>query len=1048
MQTESHTGLTLLLGPANSGKLGRVLQWWGARLAERPVLVTPTTPDARELTAEMVRRAGALIDQSAAVTFDGLVRLLLARSPRYATDLERDFILSRLLRDTPLAALQGASRLPGSVKALANLLQQLGESGREPEEVDGILARWASADPQIAALAGDIRQLAGGYAGRRERLGLDDRPAAVREAAARLAIACVPAGADDGRVAAGPAPAAGAGGRDDARTPWGRPVALYGFTSFTPGQRALIEMLSRRTQVLVTFTHDPSRNVNLTTPSEIAWWRSRATRVDDVSADGGGSPNGEVALLERGRRPADSRGPGSVAPQSPPAYESPAIAYLERYFMSDGPRPVPPPAYHDNQGVRFLLASGKRAEAELAAEQIAGLLRAGCPPQDIAVVVRHVPAWSVLLARIFRSCNIPVGIDDRPLIAQTGLGHAFMNAVRGVCLDDAGSLLAYLHTPYSGISPETVSDLELRYRRGAAKGVAALASFARWMRVWEIESLGEMVAPGGLVRLPAAARMAQAMLMAGTQNATAGSDDLEEDARAFAALRVALRSLAALSAEDDTPGGDVTPSLVDCRVLLTALGSVSVSSPVAGYRDAVQVLSVQRARARRFPVVLVLGLVEGEFPGRPDRPSLLSPSQKARLDATGNGLFAPEADQEAALFVSAVSRASRLLFLSARDAEDDGSEATRSYFWQLAKSLLSATENETACRTLGEHVFSLPTAPTRRHFERSCALSGAEPAAGAVPGARPEAVRPWNRVPQTLSHPAVLAELSNLERFSPSALESYARCPFAWFVQTVVGAEELDCELDGKYVGKLIHSVLTETYQRLGSLDLLPLRTGGIEAARRIADGCIERSVNSDQCPGTTAERRVAGWRLRRMAYNLFDMEAAAQWPLVPAEMEMWVGSKTGVDVGGFRVHGRVDRVDVAGDGRGVFVLDYKSGAIPSSSAIGREEALQLPLYLMALAADWPEARVAGGAYVALADGKRSGVVMPGAEELVGAAGESCKVLDEAGAESLFESTRALSRQAIEGMKSGVIVPRSDRACPPWCLLGPACRARRGGYRP
>jgi len=53
---------------------------------------------------------------------------------------------------------------------------------------------------------------------------------------------------------------------------------------------------------------------------------------------------------------------------------------------------------------------------------------------------------------------------------------------------------------------------------------------------------------------------------------------------------------------------------------------------------------------------------------------------------------------------------------------------------------------------------------------------------------------------------------------------------------------------------------------------------------------------------------------------------------------------------------------------------------------------------------------------------------MPGAEELVGAAGESCKVLDEAGAESLFESTRALSRQAIEGMKSGVIVPRSDRA--------------------
>jgi len=91
-------------------------------------------------------------------------------------------------------------------------------------------------------------------------------------------------------------------------------------------------------------------------------------------------------------------------------------------------------------------------------------------------------------------------------------------------------------------------------------------------------------------------------------------------------------------------------------------------------------------------------------------------------------------------------------------------------------------------------------------------------------------------------------------------------CPFAWFVQTVVGAEELDCELDGQYVGKLIHSVLTETYQRLGSLDLLPLRTGGIEAARRIADGCIERSVNSDQCPGRRPSAVLpagasGGWR-------------------------------------------------------------------------------------------------------------------------------------------------------------------------------------------
>ena len=64
-----------------------------------------------------------------------------------------------------------------------------------------------------------------------------------------------------------------------------------------------------------------------------------------------------------------------------------------------------------------------------------------------------------------------------------------------------------------------------------------------------------------------------------------------------------------------------------------------------------QVLSVQRARARRFAVVAVLGLTEGEFPGHSDPPSLLTGVQRARLDSLGGGgLFVPETNQEAALF--------------------------------------------------------------------------------------------------------------------------------------------------------------------------------------------------------------------------------------------------------------------------------------------------------------------------------------------------------------------------------------------------------------
>lgn len=1002
------TTLTLLLGPANSGKLGQVLEWWQQRLPQRPVVVTPTGPDARELTAEMVRRRGGLLDQAGAVTFDGLVRLIIERSPRYATDLERDLVLAKLLREVPTMALAGSARLPGAVTALALLLGQLGESGRASEELDRIFARWAATQPRTADLANDLRRLAEAYRHTYERLGLEERPAVVREAAERLAAAS-----------------------------WGRPVAFYGFTSFTPVQRLVIERLAAHAQVLVTFTYDSRRDVNLSTPAEISWWRARATEILEAST-------------------------------ATRAYHSRAIAYLERYFMSDEPRPEAPVAHSENQGVRFLLASGRRAEAELAAEQIAQLMRAGVRPRDIAVVVRSVPSWSGLLKRVFSSCAIPVQLDERPALAQTGLGHAFLNVLKGVSLDDAPALLAYLRSPYSGLSLDVKSDLELRYRRSGRKGARALSEIADDMgvdgvaRLWELTLATE--GPDRLcIDVGRAMDLARRLLVAGAGgppgsggrgfalrqlagNVVAAGVELEEDACAFMALRAALATLADLAKADGGSGAD--RAFLDCRTVLAALGSV-VAGP-AGERDraAVQVMSVQRARARRFPVVLVLGLVEGEFPGRADRPSLLTPEQMTQLESLGGGLFTPDADDEAALFVSAVSRASHLLFLSARNAEDDGSESTPSHLWDWAKRLLAVEGREQLIRTLGDLVFSPGTAPTRRHYERACAARGLVPESGPASASPAGPAPSWRRVPTFLSDPHVLAELAGAQRFSPSALEAYARCPFAWFVQRVVGAEELDLELDGRCIGQMLHTALSETYELLDAAGRLPLRAESMEPAESIAGIIIERLTGGPDCPGTTAERRLAAWQLRRMARNLFSLEISAGWPLTPVQREMWVGGPQGVDVGGFRIQGRIDRVDATSGREGVFVIDYKSGAIPPASALGSVEAMQLPLYLLALALGRPPLRVLGGAYLGLSDGRRSGVIAGSAEHLFEGATEGCRVLDEEGMEELFRRTRDSGLEAIEGMRSGSIAPRADRSCPAWCGLSAACRARKGGYRP
>lgn len=984
MSTPPRIGLTLVLGPANSGKMGYILDWWRERSTAGPVLVTPTWPDARELMVEMARATGAVVGQSPAQTFDGLVRLVVGWSPEYASDLDLSLMLARLLGDVPLDALGGAADLPGTVTALATFFLELSESGRTPEDIDRILSLWASTDAGARPLAGDLRRLLRGYAGMCERVGLAGRPQTVREAVQAAQV-------------------------------WTRPVALYGFTSLTLGQRAIVDALSRRTEVVVTLNHDGSRSVDLSTPAEVSWLRSRAVEVVELST-------------------------------RDPVCSSPAVAYLQQHFSGKESPADPPPRASGPEGVHLLVAAGRRAEAELAAERTAALIRGGLKPGDIAVIVRRMRTWSRLLAEVFDSCGINYELDDRRVLGETGLGYAFLSALKGAMSDDAEGVLAYLRSPYSGSSVDEVNDLETEYRRGTARGAAVLTSVARARGlaclegVWEgigcdaaamTEPLGS---PVTAFCPEAAEELARRMLMTGLHSSAMGSQDAAEDARAFRAIENALVRIRSF------------PDRFDAPLVLRTLARAPVQAGRTEVADAVHILSVHRARARRFKAVVVLGLVEGEFPGRQDTPSLLTPAQKARLDGLGRGLFAPETDEEAALFLSAVSRALQVVVLSSRDAEDDGSEAEPSRFWTEAKRLLGLSDLETRRRTLADQVFVADAAPSLRHYLRARAALGRLSATDDEGGSF--TVRSWGRVPDRLTSPEILDELASVECYSPSSLEAYTGCPFSWFVEKVVGVEDTDLELDARLVGQLVHDALNAAYPRLASRGLLPVSPENLGDAERLAFRHVDGLMASTRCPGTPAERRLAAWRVKRMIRNLFDMEMAAAGTLILAETETWVGGSEGVDVGGLRVRGRIDRIDATPDGRQLFVLDYKSGAIPSSGTLGKEDGLQLPLYLMALRKERPGAQVIGGAYLSLPRRERSGVVSTESADVLGAGVKSLRRLDERGMEELFRVTRETAQEAVTGMRAGVIAPRPKGPCPPWCRLGPACRARREGYRP
>ncbi len=1008
-------GLSLVLGPPNSGKLGRVLAWRQEFLPWRPLIVTPTATVAEEVTRELLRRTGAVVGQAQALTFEGLAREMLPGPQTYLSELQSELLIASALSEVPLSKLDAAAPFPGLSASLGLLLQQFAESGRTTDDIDHILHEWARREPTVAGLAGDLQMIFAAYVAGCAALGLVERPAAVR-------AAC------------------------DQTDDWSRPVAFYGFTSFTHGQRRLIDRLILRVPILVTFDHERGRPAGLADSAEVERWERVAAQVE---------------LL-----PPQSR-----------AYSCPAIAHLERGLFSDDIDVASPVA--GAEGVRFLLASGQRAEAELAVQHVVALIQEGFAPDDIAVIVKDPQSRGRLLGQVFDSCGVAYQLDAVLRLAETGLGHAFLAALRAVQRADPDALLAFLGGPYSGLTWSESAHLELSYRRSPIGGFAALGAIVDAQVPALLESVRRCLNAGaeGLAVAPRALRpLARDMLIAGLkcEHPPLGERPLEEWQPPEGEILPASRGWLSREAEDDIQAFSALQRAfdqvemmqneaglrvaLDAETVLACLGRVRVQRDGGPTGVGVSILSPARARARRFAAVLVLGLVEGEFPARSDRPTLLTESQRRGLEAVGGaGIVARREDDDEALFLSAVSRPWQVLYLSARDTDDGGGEVLPSRFWTQAKALLGRDTDEHEKRGLGDVVFAEDSAPTPRHYRRALA-AGHGVAAG----------RAWRRPPAVLHDAAVLAELAAMDCFSPSALESYLTCPFAWFLQRVVGVEDLTEELDGRVMGTLLHTALSRVYRELPVQTGLSLRED-LSRANEIGSAAVDESVSGAACPGTAAERRIVAWRVKRLMRTALTMEAAWGSRLVAAGTEVPVGGAGGVDIGGLRIRGRVDRIDADPAGGGLFVVDYKSGKVPSPRQIGSEKSLQLPLYLLALGAEAAEQSgaeqsgaerppgslgaerawqpIIGGVYLSPSEEKRSGIAIADRLDVLGlpdGGASGLRVLSDEEAEGFFQDARDTAVRAAEAMRSGVIAPLAGRACPSYCDLRSACRSYKG----
>jgi ATP-dependent helicase/nuclease subunit B len=217
--------------------------------------------------------------------------------------------------------------------------------------------------------------------------------------------------------------------------------------------------------------------------------------------------------------------------------------------------------------------------------------------------------------------------------------------------------------------------------------------------------------------------------------------------------------------------------------------------------------------------------------------------------------------------------------------------------------------------------------------------------------------------------------------WSPSQWETYAGCPYRFFLQSVLQLEplgDLVLETDFARRGGRLHDVLAEFHRQWPDVRQENCTSPADESAAFLAHlkNVIDRVV-AEMPSGVDAalleldRRQIARWADGHYEHH---REYARQWDklggqLIPAHFELRFGpsrpSDTDCDshscdapfeltINGetVLVTGRIDRIDVARIGdRMVFnVIDYKSGRKPrlQEEQIASGEHLQLPIYVAA----------------------------------------------------------------------------------------------------
>jgi len=666
--------------------------------------------------------------------------------------------------------------------------------------------------------------------------------------------------------------------------------------------------------------------------------------------------------------------------------------------------------------------AGATGEAQRIVREIQELAESDTTVGDIVVVRRSAAAAQRELSDALQEAGIPFELDAQIPLARSGLGRALLMLLQYASHGQRRvDLLGFLRSGYSWAGERDVDALDERLRARRAQAGAAVAKQAAML---DSRTAAMVAAAVHLARqqVDESQLMSWQQLLAEMLRAQWLGTPLSDAAARLdaAAQGVVLDAVAEVASLGEGAG---------IRELIELLAEASVTLSSVGDPARVQVMSAERARSRRFAAVICAGLQAGEFPARARDDALSGGAIAADLAAAGIDVSSrTDLPAERLLFYQVVTGARTKLVLSRAACDDDGKPLRRSVFWDELLDLYRdpAAEHPSDAglpplRSLG--LADLAESPDAPRAERRTLRDAAGRGDVRHPRVQLALARTAAREDRVTGEAA--RALSQREVFSVSELEAYLRCPYLWFYERRLGGHTLDREIDAMERGKLAHEVMRRFYEAWSVAGHERVTPETLPPALELAHG-ISAEVLSEAMPPTSLAEEEMHHRARAGVRRILERDAVSFPGFAPRHHEWSFGDDAAVELGTFRLRGRIDRIDVGE--AGLIVSDYKGSAVTARASFAKEGVVQVPLYAL-IASRALGLPIAGGLYRSMGGAKDRGFYVKGAVSGPGLV--STDACEEAEITELIADAQARAEAAVAGIREGRIpaTPSKTEAC-------------------